>query len=279
MSADAVFKKLSEAVREAGALALKKQGTVKNDGKEAELLPGEGDHLRAMKAAKTVIDEQVQEILLNAVTDTLGTDDIVIDAEEDTPSLSLFTARDSSRSVVIDPIDGTLEYLEGRDTYSVCLALLEQTKVVAAIVFFPARDIAYALTPDGSSLEYQQFSAQGTGSAKAISLAHTASRLIYKTRRVPEDFEQRFVRAGFEVRGWDNYVQGLLAVLNGEACGYIAYEPQMRDILMGPILSMGSGGFMCDWQNNEIKWPIRGRLSQGFFGNASVEKEIRALLS
>lgn len=277
MDASAVFDRLSDAVREAGVLALKSQGTVKNDGKIEEGAPNESERLKAMRAAKTVIDEQVQEMLLKALLECFPKGDILVDGEETTPSLAHFSGS-THRSVVIDPIDGTLEYLEGKDTYSVCVALIEESTVAWAIVYFPARDIAYAVAPDGKAYAYTDFATTGTAQAKLIELPESGPRVLFKTRRVTANFEQRFLDAGFEVREWDNYVQGLLAVLTGDAVGYIACEPQMRDILIGPVIGSARGGFMCDWQGEDIIWPQSGRLPQAFFGNAAVEKEIRELL-
>ncbi len=277
MDSSAVFERLCAAVRESGVLAKKCQGTVANMPKVEEGAPDESDRLKAMRSAKTVIDEQVQEILLKALLECFPDGDILVDAEEETPSLAHFSSS-THRSVIIDPIDGTLEYLEGKDTYSVCIALVEDGSVAWALVYFPARDIAYAVAPDGKAYEYREFAATGTAQATAITLPESAPRVLYKTRRVALEFEQRFLDAGFEVREWDNYVQGLLAVLSGDAVGYISCEPQMRDILIGPVIGNAAGGFMCDWHSSEITWPPSGRLPQAFFGNAAIEKEIRELL-
>ncbi len=278
MDVSAVFEQLAAAVRESGALALAKRGTVENIGKDEVGEAGDTERLTAMRRAKTVIDEQVQEILLEHAEKHLGTD-IVVDAEEDTPMLAHFPATNAARSLVIDPIDGTLEYLEGTDSYSVCLALLERGSVLFSLVFFPSRDITYALTPDGKPVAYTSFSTLGTAQSTEVEIAPSSSRLLYKTRRLSAEMEKKFLDAGFEVREFDNYAEGLLAVLDGRAVGCIACEPQVRDILIGPVIGAARGGFSCDFRGEAIQWPTRGRLSEGFFGNACIEKEIRAILS
>ncbi len=277
MDTPAVFDRLAGAVQESGALALKSQGTVKNEGKVKVGAADDSERLKAMRSAKTVIDEQVQEILLQALLECYPDGAILVDGEEKTPSLTNFSTS-ARTSVIIDPIDGTLEYLEGTDAYSVCIAIIEDERLSWAIVYFPARDVAYAVAPDGKAYEYAGFSATGTAQAHVIELPANGPRVLYKTRRVPPEFEQRFVDAGFEVRALDNYVQGLLATLTGDALGYISCEPQMRDILIGPVIGTSVGGFMCDWQGKEISWPQSGRLKEAFFGNAALEAEFRELL-
>lgn len=278
MNASEIFDRMCGAVREAGELARAKQNTVQNDPKMDQALPNENERLTAMRTAKTIIDEHVQEMLLSALLECYPAGDLLVDAEEKTSTLMHFSGN-GSISVILDPIDGTLEYLEGNDSYSVCIALIENAKLTWAIVYFPARDKAYSVAPDGKAYVYDTFGANGTKHAQAIELPKSGPRVLYKTRRVPLEFEQRFLDAGFEVREWDNYVQGLLAVLTGDAVGYIACEPQIRDILIGPVIGKSSGGFMCNWQGDEIVWPQTGRLPQAFFGNAAIEKEILTILT
>ena len=59
---------------------------------------------------------------------------------------------------VIDPIDGTYEYLNGCDSYSVCLGVVENGKISMAIVYFPARDMLYFIGTDGQSYFVENFS-------------------------------------------------------------------------------------------------------------------------
>lgn len=53
-------------------------------------------------------------------------------------------ARNSRRTFVVDPIDGTRAFLNNRDTWTVCLAILEDDTVVAAAVMRPAGDKLYS---------------------------------------------------------------------------------------------------------------------------------------
>jgi len=51
-------------------------------------------------------------------------------------------ARD--RVFIIDPIDGTRSFIDGSDTWAHSLAVVEQGRVVAAVVYLPQRDLLYA---------------------------------------------------------------------------------------------------------------------------------------
>lgn len=278
MDESRLFDSLCLAVRQAGAVAKRLQIGIQNEGKDLDLVvEGESEHVRAMRTAKTAIDEVVQEILLLAIAEYVDPRIVSIDAEEETPSLTFFSNENTENSIVIDPIDGTLEYLEGEDSYSVCVALIRNDEIRFSLVYYPMRDIVYG-TREGKSLVYPKFSSRGTSAASEIIMCKDAQRILYKTRRVPEEFEKRFTGAGFEVRLIDGYSDGLLKVLNGEAAGFIGCNPNIRDVLIGPVIGSAPGGFMCDWNGAVLRWPKRGRLPEGFFGNSAFESELRALL-
>lgn len=144
---------------------------------------------------------------------------------------------------------------------------------------FPARNIAYGVAADGKSYRYKNFSTTGTSEADEIVLPEKPQRVLYKSRRVPEEFDKRFLDAGYKTIELDAYSDGLLKVISGEAAGYIANDPQMRDILIGPVIAAARSGFMCDWHSNEIQWPKKGRIRETFYGNRAHESELRALLA
>lgn len=63
---------METALQQAGAVARMLQGRVSNEGKyDATDLPGDDEALRQMRAAKTLADEVVQEILLVAASSLL----------------------------------------------------------------------------------------------------------------------------------------------------------------------------------------------------------------
>src|SRR5258708_168521 len=121
---------------EAGELAIEFQGKVPNLKKEIDIDENEPQRIKDRNQAKTEIDEKVQEILLTCVSNTLGVSGIKIDAEEDTPSKSLFNDQSTSLTVVIDPIDGTLEYVNGKDKYSINVGVIEYGKVLPTLCYF-----------------------------------------------------------------------------------------------------------------------------------------------
>ena len=50
---------------------------------------------------------------------------------------------------IVDPIDGTRSFLQGDAAFSHALAVVQDGKVIAGVVYLPAQDKLYAATADG----------------------------------------------------------------------------------------------------------------------------------
>jgi fructose-1,6-bisphosphatase/inositol monophosphatase family enzyme len=124
---------VAPALREAAAIARGMEGRVANRPKAGEATP--------VKAALTVADTAAQEALLVPLLARFP--QVAVEAEEDTPSASLFGSGGEAL-VVIDPIDGTLRfYLEGLGPYAVMVGLALGGAYEAALVALPREDLFY----------------------------------------------------------------------------------------------------------------------------------------
>lgn len=57
----------------------------------------------------------------------------------------------AKRCFIVDPIDGTRAFIRGDDCWSICLAVVENGKAVAGVVYAPARDQLYHACKDGGA--------------------------------------------------------------------------------------------------------------------------------
>lgn len=122
------------AARQAGAVAMRLRGHVR-----AESKAGFGS---AEAEALTAADLATQDVILYLLARELP--GVAVDAEEDTESTSLFApARPGGPLVVVDPIDGTLNYIRGSDDFAVMGSLLEHDAYRASLVHFPAHGVTY----------------------------------------------------------------------------------------------------------------------------------------
>jgi fructose-1,6-bisphosphatase/inositol monophosphatase family enzyme len=117
------------AVRQAGAVALRLQGEVPAREKQG--------HGSPEAAAVSAADLACQDVLLMALHEALPHAALL--AEEDTEAVTLFPPPANDRPLaVIDPIDGSLQYLERSADYAVMAGWIEGGRYRAAVVTFPA---------------------------------------------------------------------------------------------------------------------------------------------
>jgi fructose-1,6-bisphosphatase/inositol monophosphatase family enzyme len=277
---------METALRQAGAVARMLQGRVRDEGKsDGTRMPHDNDALRRKRAAKTLADDIVQEILLIAASTLVDPDRVAVDAEEDTPSTARFAAfgRDDGTSLILDPIDGSLEYVAGDDIYSICVGLVRNGIMETALVYFAARDVCYVLDETGRSFVARDFSRDGWAKAQELSTAPHRGRRIYANGRVEADVLDRLRAHGYQVVD-DTEMPGgapdcLLTCFSGESLGYVAHTRQVRDVLIGAIVAGARGGSALTWAGEQLRWPARGRVERAVFLGDRVPDDLVACLT
>jgi hypothetical protein len=97
------------------------------------------DEISPAKAALTDGDCVSQEILLTALHAHYPW--VEIEAEEDTPTAQRFSGNRTPDRVLIDPIDGTLRYVQRDGYYAILLGLEREGRVEAALIALPQEDL------------------------------------------------------------------------------------------------------------------------------------------
>ena len=109
----------------------------------------------------TAADEAAEEIIIAGLNRL--TPDIPVIAEE--ASAAGKTADVSAgRFWLVDPLDGTKEFVNHRDEFTVNIALIDNRQPVLGVVFAPAQDVFYAAAGAGSATVQR-----GTEAAQPIS--------------------------------------------------------------------------------------------------------------
>lgn len=268
--------KMKEAIYKAGEMALEYQGKVKNLEKEVEKLPNDNDFIRQERLAKTVIDERVQEELLFTASKLLNAPAVYLDAEEETAGKKCFSPEPTSTTLVIDPIDGTLRYLLGEDGFSVCVGLIENGVILTSLVYFPARKEFYFIKDDFVYCE-------ANGKLRKLSAPKVKNdTLVYVNNRVGEQITDNLIKEGFkvinDVDGLVSWPDALMGCIKGEYNACIFHSPQIRDVLMGAIISKVFSGYACDWIGNKIIWPNGDMVPRIMFGFSPLSGKILSCL-
>jgi fructose-1,6-bisphosphatase/inositol monophosphatase family enzyme len=175
---------LRPALEQAAAIAASLEGRVPNEPKTGEA--------SAVKAALTLADVAAQEALLVPLLARFRAAEL--EAEEATQSVSLFTGEARALRIVIDPIDGTLNFFLGRrGPYAVLAGLAVAGRLEAALVALPRERVRFEAVR-GAGARWSD----ARGAWAPARPSRTGERVIVSDS-VPDGVADRLRAAGFDV--------------------------------------------------------------------------------
>lgn len=273
----AIYNQLFHVSKCAGIIAKKLQHNIQNEGKDVEFINGENAQHKAMREAKTSVDVMIQEMFLQTLYPDYH-DMLSLDVEEVTDMILNYTNMTYETTLVLDPIDGTLDYIHQLDTYSICSAIIQEHDVKVAIVYFPERNVLYAYCEGEGALVYNQVDVQGVCDGQSLNIQpHTdIPNKIYKNSRLSNAMVSGLVQQGFDVvDDTQNHLgcpDAIKACMYGDGLAYFSDTRNIRDILLGAILSKMPKGHAYTFQGERASWKSRGRQSEIVF--SIYEKEV-----
>jgi 3'(2'), 5'-bisphosphate nucleotidase len=191
-------------------------------------------------------DLEVNEIITKKLKEL--TSEIPIISEETSENKSIKNLRDFW---LVDPIDGTYDYINNLDEFTINAGLILDRKPVAGLIYAPAKkrmfysygnDMAFELT-DGKIIKLEGSKNFNKNKIKFVSYSNKTKpevEEIYKKLNVTEH-----IRMKSSLK--------FCVIAAGEYDGYVA-EPRACewDIAAGHAILKHSGGSVTDFQNNEI---------------------------
>jgi fructose-1,6-bisphosphatase/inositol monophosphatase family enzyme len=138
--------------------------------------------------------------------------------------------------VVIDPVNGTLNYSRGSSDYAVMGAWLADGACRSAVVHFPSSGKIFSAS-QGRGCQGER---EGTG-LKEAGIGSLPSRVLV-TPRVPEDRRHALRASGFEVEVSRCSAVDATAPLLGRACAALSLGRPDRRRSVGFLLTREAGG-------------------------------------
>ncbi len=228
------------AAEQVGVVALQFRGKVANVGKSVE---GEHEPSHRLAAeALSDVDLAAQEIILLSLAAHFPV--VRLDAEEDTPLVARFAASDSRYTVVIDPIDGTLNYLSNRGQFGVLVGLLEDDRFIASLCHFPLRNETFVAVRDRGAFRYNHSEASSVplAASRERIIAGTDSRLVYVDSATSAEAIARLNAAGYETaRSGCSAVDATVAATGLAAAAVAMKQPSIRRCV-GTLISREACG-------------------------------------
>ena len=204
----------------------------------------------------TDMDKKVQEMIISAIRENFPGDGVL--AEEGVDD-------SSERMWVIDPIDGTVNFVFGLPSFSVSIAYVEDEKPTVGVVHLPALNETY-------------YAVKGSGAYKNGEKIAVSSRKKLKeslglmgffkdfSGRLLSDLEDKVVR----VRMLGSIAVGVSYIAAGKADFYVAKRSNPWDVAAAVLILKEAGGRVTDFDGRDMG--IFGK--EYVFSNGHVHDEI-----
>jgi myo-inositol-1(or 4)-monophosphatase len=170
---------------------------------------------------------------------------------------------------VIDPLDGTHNYLRGIPHFCVSIALLEKGVPIHAVVFDPLRDELYTASKgDGAYLNDRRMR---VGKRENLSGAMIATGFPFRQREHlgPQlDMTRAILGQAEDIRRSGSAALDLAYVAAGRYDGYFEIGLKPWDMAAGVLLVHEAGGRYCDFAGRD-GIPASGNI---IAGNLNVAK-------
>jgi myo-inositol-1(or 4)-monophosphatase len=236
----------AELARAAGALVLENYGKV--------------DRLvKRHNEAVTDADRASQRLIVSALRKKFPTDGIVGEENETGDAITFDVPDPLGRNWVIDPIDGTNNFVAGLGNFAVSIGLLDAGRPVLGVVYDVTRDKMYASAKGhGAWL--------GNSPLKVLSTAPGDSSLIMLTSsmtdeqgRMPSYPVRWFTKTNWKIRMLGTAAIEAAMVAAGVAHGSITIAGKLWDAVGPCALVLEAGGVVTDLSGQPVfPFDLRG---------------------
>ncbi|MBU7597070.1 inositol monophosphatase [Streptomyces sp. P38-E01] len=147
---------------------------------------------------------------------------------------------------IVDPLDGTTNYLRGLPDYAVALALVEEGRTILSHVVLPDSGTRFtALAGQGAYRDGRRISV--TREAPGRSLTGTGFGTAGVVREAQRSVADSLLRGGFEIREPGSASVGLCRTACGSYDGYLEFGIEVWDTAPGALLVEEAGGTVTGW--------------------------------
>lgn len=218
----------------------------------------------------TDADRASEALIVGAIRDRFPQHTIVAEEGSGTPG-------DGEWSWLIDPLDGTLNYLHGLPIYSVSLALLRGGEPELGVVYDPSRDELFAAARGaGARLNGRRLTVSGTAE---LGRALLTTGFPYNRHQQPDNNLREFAHLLLrtqDIRRPGSAALDLCAVAAGRSDGHWELGLSPWDTAAGALIVLEAGGTLSDWQGQPWRWGDARLVATNGLLHAELLRELAA---
>lgn len=257
-SYDTIVPTIERIAREAGDIALAHFRSI------AELPVERKGHLDLVTSA----DREVEDFLIDSLRMAFPSDGIYGEERGELPGTS-------GRVWVIDPIDGTFNFVRGGQNWAISVGLYEKKRPALGVIFAPVRELMLVGGVNVTTL----LNGKPMASVPALNLSRASMGLgLHPSVSTADRMEVvRFISDDLRIsfRCCGSATLSLIEVAMGETDGYVSLGDSTWDVMAAlPILRNLGVTHTIDWDRTDLSGKLRFAC-----GTESFVEKVRPLLS
>ncbi|MDN3270120.1 inositol monophosphatase family protein [Streptomyces sp. MA15] len=154
--------------------------------------------------------------------------------------------RDGRPTWIVDPLDGTTNYLRGLPDYAVALALIVEGRTHLSLIRFPeSGEVFRAVAGQGAFRNDAPLHIGDRPPGRPLVATGFGTDGVVRGRQ--RSVADRLLNAGFEIREPGSASTGLCRVASGAYDGYLEFGIGVWDTVPGALLVVEAGGTVTGW--------------------------------
>jgi len=202
--------------------------------------------------AVTVADRATQRFIVAGLKKEFPADGFVGEESDTGDSITFECPDPGGRVWVIDPIDGTNNFVGGLRQFAVCIGLLEAGMPVLGVVYDVCADLMYCAARGQGMWVGQQRASVSPDPLDASSLIMLTANLLDKQGRLPEYARQWLSQTVWKARMLGSAALEAAQVAAGVAHFAITVNGKLWDCAAPAALVLEAGGVVSDLQGKPI---------------------------
>ena len=209
-------------------------------------------HSAAKEEAVTEADRASQRFIVAGLRRRFPEDGLVGEESETGQSITFECPDPRGRIWVIDPIDGTNNFIAGLGLFAVCIGLMERGEPVLGVVYDVTRDLTYsAARGEGAWLDTRRLRALETPLSESSMLMIT-SNLLDASGACPAWASKWLGQTNWKLRLLGSAALEAVQVAAGVAHGAVTVNGKLWDAAAPAAIVLEAGGVMTDLQGRAI---------------------------
>jgi myo-inositol-1(or 4)-monophosphatase len=166
----------------------------------------------------------------------------------------------SERTWIIDPLDGTSNYLQHFPIWSVSIALRQGTEMIAGVVYEPLRDLFF--TAESGAGAFRNVARMHVSNQAGLEGSFLATGFPFRAQSYVETYVKIFqdiIRVSKGVRRAGSAALDLAYTAAGVFDGFFEMHLAPWDVAAGSLLVTEAGGLVTDFSGGG-RWLTRGNI-------------------